>query len=368
MWLRTQEPANADQSGWRSAQDARRRVLHYRYRFDLERLGMGVCLALTDLYLYHSVAYPKAELVMHHEVVENALARGGWRHNATGVWARGDLRCTVVAHETHPQDVRLDRKLSPRYAALDVWVISTGFAADPATRNLPWEVLAGGMRVIDRRGNPIEIADLAALADYLPFQTEVGCGMSIEAGIPPLHRLHEIYRVTNGTSGTFVLDPVQDVFLPDLLTEPEGVLPELTEMFRACFLAEPTPAHNALRALADAGHLVGPVITNNFDGLAARSGLDEWYVRRYDQRVPFVPFVPHSRSLLVVGSHADRRKVQARARARGMRLFFADPEGFWKGDKFIDYPVEGAMDDDFLCRREASVVLPHLATILGVPV
>ncbi|MEI5036224.1 hypothetical protein RB201_36945 [Streptomyces sp. S1A(2023)] len=49
----------------------------------------------------------------------------------------------------------------------------------------------------------------------------------------------------------------------------------LTADFRACFPAEPTPAMWALKELMDAGHLVGPVITNNFDVLAARAGLDE---------------------------------------------------------------------------------------------
>lgn len=79
-------------------------------------------------------------------------------------------------------------------------------------------------------------------------------------------------------------------------------------MLRACFLAEPTPAMWALRELMDAGHLVGPVITNNFDVLAARAGLDECFMRRYDQAVPEVEWVDGGKALLVVGLHADRRR------------------------------------------------------------
>lgn len=63
-------------------------------------------------------------------------------------------------------------------------------------------------------------------------------------------------------------------------------------MYRACFTASPTPALRALRQLADAGHLVGPVITNNFDALAARAGLAEHCVRRYDEIIPDVPLLP----------------------------------------------------------------------------
>ena len=136
---------------------------------------------------------------------------------------------------------------------------------------------------------------------------------------------------------------------------------ELVEMFRACFLAEPSPGHLALRQLVEAGALVGPVITNNFDGLAARVGLPECYVRRYDQQVPDVPFLPEARALLVVGSHADRRKVQDRARQRGLPVFFVDPEGFREGDAFVPYLVEGAREGDRICRREAGELLTAFA-------
>ncbi|MEU3724605.1 hypothetical protein [Streptomyces sp. NPDC031705] len=45
---------------------------------------------------------------------------------------------------------------------------------------------------------------------------------------------------------------------------------ELSQMYRACFDAEVTPALHALKRMEEAGHLVGPFITNNFDGLGAR--------------------------------------------------------------------------------------------------
>nr|WP_241193339.1 hypothetical protein [Streptomyces sp. ADI96-15] len=35
IWRRTQEKATADQSGWTAADDARRRIIHYRYRYGL---------------------------------------------------------------------------------------------------------------------------------------------------------------------------------------------------------------------------------------------------------------------------------------------------------------------------------------------
>lgn len=115
---------------------------------------------------------------------------------------------------------------------------------------------------------------------------EVGCGTAIEAGIPPLHYLHEVYLVTDRKDNTltqdhrFILIPQTDTLVQEMLLDAPGKAPSLTRMFAACFTAEPTPAHRALKALHDAGHMVGPVITHNFDALAARAGLPEVFVRR----------------------------------------------------------------------------------------
>ena len=365
LWRRTQEEANASESGWTGPGDARRRVLHYRYRYAAVPRGQAESLALVELYLASSVAYPAEELRRHRDQVDQALECGGWQLTREGVFTRGSLRCSVASYEVHPQDRRAGRVLPQGYVCLDVVVTSQGYQPPQTTVDLPWYVLRGGMRVKERRGNPRVVEDLGLLKAYVPFQIEIGCGPSVEAGIPPLHRLHEIYRVTDRASHRFVLDPQADTFLPELLGGPEAKMPELVEMFRACFLAEPSPGHRALRQLVDAGVLVGPVITNNFDGLAARVGLPECYVRRYDQQVPDVPFLPEARALLVVGSHADRRRVQDRARQRGLPVFFVDPEGFWEGGDFVPYPVEGAREGDHICRREAGELLTAFAKEFG---
>lgn len=137
-------------------------------------------------------------------------------------------------------------------------------------------------------------------------------------------------------------------------------------MFAACFVAEPTPAHRALKALHDAGHLVGPVITHNFDTLSARAGLPEVFVRRYDQKIPPVPLLEEAKALLVIGLHADRRAVQARARAKGMRIVFVDPEGLMEDGEFKEYPVEGAREGDIVVRAAAIPALTRLCELLGV--
>ncbi|MDH6707379.1 hypothetical protein P3T27_004116 [Kitasatospora sp. MAA19] len=300
------------------------------------------------------------------------LDQGTWRSQGDGVWAKGDLRVTVTEYDDHPQDERAGRPTPAGFRSVDLRFVSEDFKVPRTVRNLPWDVLAGGMRIKDRRGEPTIAPDLTPILDFLPFQVEVGCGTSIEAGIPPLHYLHEVYRVTDRRDNTltpshaFTLSPEADTLIPEMLLSADTKAPDLVAMFRACFLAEPTAAHHALKALHTAGYLVGPVITHNFDALSARAGLPEVFVRRYDQKIPPVPLLPEARALLVVGLHADRRAVQQRAREMGMRIFYVDPEGLVENGTFKPYPIEGARTGDVVVRQAAIPALLRLCELLNV--
>lgn len=374
IWRRTQEAANAELSGWQPGQDARRRVVHYRYHYGLDWTFPVPRLVMTDLYLFHSVSAPESEIDDWTTAIGGWLEAGHWRPKNGGAWTKGDLRVTVERYAEHPQDERAGRDTPPGYASVDVVFTSDGFEVPRPVRNLPWDVLAGGIRIKETRGEPDYADDLAGLLDYLPFQVEAGCGTSIEAGIPPLHYLHQVYRVTERKDNTltqahkFVMSPAADTLVAEMLMDATGKAAELTEMFRACFTAQPTAAHQALKALADAGHMVGPVITHNFDVLSARAGLPEVFVRRYDQKIPPVPLLPEAKALLVIGLHADRREVQRRAREAGMKIFFVDPEGLMEDGKFKAYPLEGARAGDVVVRAEATPALSRLCDLLGVPV
>ncbi|MGP4089641.1 hypothetical protein [Streptomyces sp. KR55] len=374
IWRRTQEPANAEQSGWREDAAGRRRVVHYRYDYGLDYTFPVPRLVLAELYLYVSFTAPAEEISAYGKHLQGWLAEGRWKEKANG-WHRGDLVVTLTEYDAHPQDERADRDTPDGFRSLDVLFTSEGYSSPPRTlRNLPWDVLAGGIRVKEKRGNPTYAEDLSGLLDYLPFQVEVGCGTSIEAGIPPLHYLHEVYRVTARKDNTltqshaFTLSPQADTLVQEMLLDAPGKAEHLTRMFAACFLAQPTPAHHTLRALHDAGHMVGPVITHNFDTLSARAGLEEVFVRRYDQKIPPVPFLDEARALLVIGLHADRRAVQARAREKGMKIFYVDPEGLEENGVFKEYPIEGAREGDIVVRAEAIPALQRLCEFLKVTV
>jgi len=143
----------------------------------------------------------------------------------------------------------------------------------------------------------------------------------------------------------------------------EGAEAEMTDIYRACAVAESTPFYEVIDDLVKRDLIVGPVITNNFDCLCADRGLQEVSLRRYDwgPYYPQIEYDPRARSLLVVGVHADRRLVQMRARDRGLKVVFVDPERYVGPDgRIIEYPVEAPQNQDFFVRATAEEALPRL--------
>jgi hypothetical protein len=336
-------------------------MLHYRYRYDVVTQNGQPELALVALYLMYCVTYPRAEVDRITDDVANALDRGGWIKQTPDTWRCGPLEISLERHDSHPEDELAVREMPPGYRSLQVTVRSSNDSTGPRDREMPWDVLRRGMRIPDSREEPALIDDLSVLEGLRPFHVEIGCGLSIESGVPPLHFLHDVYQVTERSENTFIFDPAHDTVICDFLADPEATLDRFTHMYRSAFLAEPSEAHRDLKALAKSGSLLDPVMTNNVDCLLRRAGLAELHLRRYDQDVPHVDFDPRARALLVIGSHADRRRVQRRARARGMQIVFLDPEGFREDGRFTHYPVEGTQGTDLLYRSNAAPALRELA-------
>ncbi len=354
LWRRTQEKETSEKSGWKSEADARVKILYFIDEYDvtlIENNKTGFYLKAPYLWLF--LAIPVDEVITLRTNCYKALSMN-WEYERTKKYhKRGDLTFQLYISENPPEKLAA-RHFPHNYQFVEATLTSSKTKIPEYKYSNPWSVFKSGIRKPLPRGNPSIIESVDEISKYLPFQVELGCGPSIEAGIPPLHVLHSLYDITD-SGGNFIFCDDRFSLLSRLLENPEQFYCQSSFSYRTSLAAEPTTFYKLLWKLKNLGHLVGPVITNNFDGLARRVGLAEAFVRRYEEQsiVPDIDFDENAKSLLVVGSHADRRRIQEKARLKGLKIIYVDPEGYISNGKFYQYPVESPQNDDFLLRMTA---------------
>lgn len=372
IWRRHQHPYNARLSGWTTPEDQKRRILHFYDEYGLE----GRSFVLRNAYLFMHVSLPEEHIDEYEAAIRAGLRDGEWNTDGTehsrGLrqerFRRGDLTLRLARCKHHPEDEKRSRQQPSGYQNLDLWLMTDAYNLPSGWDERPWKVFFEvGLRKTLQRETPTIITP-EQIAEHLPAQLELGCGPSIAAGIPHLSSLHRIYGVSLPDYG-FVFRAEQDGLLK-VLASPETKYAEMTDIYRACAVAEGTPFYEVVDDLMRRGLIVGTVITNNFDCLCADRGLPEISLRRYDwgPYYPRIKYDPRAKSLLVVGVHADRRLVQMRAREQGLKVVFVDPEQYVGPDgRVISYPVEAPQNEDFFVRATAEQALPQLHQSLSKP-
>lgn len=355
LWRRTQEQENRALSGWRDHNDARRRMIHCKDTYSILGEGEDLALGIVESAVWLQTVSPHDETSEYLQQLSNSLQNAQWeRQHSFGhsrVYQKDDMAlCAEIKYQdTH--DIITGRKFPKNYTIFEVSLYGNG-SFTKEERDYPWGVLEFGIRKPDVRGNPEYVTDLRLLERYFPMQVEVGSGPSIEAGVPPLHRFHDLYKVADSKTRQFIFGPQQDTFLNDFIRSPQQFYKDSASLYAKALAAEPTPFYKLLKMLHEQSTVVGDVITNNVDGLCGLVGLPEKNVRTYTREeivTPQFPFHPDARSLLIVGSHADRRKIARAAREKDLKIIHVDPEGFVdeKG-VFHPYPLEGPQDQDIL--------------------
>ncbi len=356
IWRRTQVAENKKNSGYKTKEDKRRKILHYIDRYKINKSNQ---LVLSEMYLWISLAFPEKEINKFLQQVEKGIREGGWIKKKDG-YVKDNLTFKIAQKKYYKEDKESNRIFPSDYKFLDVCFKSKDMKVPVSTKRNPWDVLKTGIRKKDARGAPQFITNIKKIKKYFPAQIEVGCGPSIECGISPLHYLHEVYNISEKESGKFILDPDKDTILYEVLSSPYGFFKKSTKMYRQLVLAEPNISYLTIKELFDKGFLIGDVLTNNFDKIPSTLKLREKYLRRYDEShiVPEMNFKKAAKSLLVVGVHADRRKVQAAARKKGLKIIYIDPEGYFEAGKWRRYPMESPQDDDIIISKRACEAFP----------
>ena len=231
-----------------------------------------------------------------------------------------------------------------------------------------WDIAQTGLRKSAKRTDPKYIVTAEEIKDFLPCQVELGCGPSYEAGVDPLHVMHEIYSINEPFTKKFIIDAKNDMFVRELICNPLKSYEKTSNYYSKIVTAKLTDFYIVLNKLYKCGFIVGPILTNNFDGLHLRLGIPEIFIRTYDEVevLPDLQFDQKAKSLLVIGCHADRRGIERRARERALKIIYIDPEGWWVDGNFVDYPLESPQNADFIYRAGANEAFKKLAAALNL--
>ncbi len=343
VWFRSQKKINKASSGWKNESDKRKKVIHF---YDTYKVVENK-LVILESYLYVSKTLPKKELDSYIKNIIKTLNLEADKKEE--VYFLGDLEIIINRYDKNPKEEYIED-----YETVDIVIKTKGKETKELYEKL-WALSKKGIREKDIRENPKYINDLSEFKEFLPAQIELGCGPSIEAGIPPLYYLHEIYKVQRHTNGKFYFG-AEDDLVCQVIKDPLSKYKEFSHMIKRCIKAKPTNFQNTLKKFYDKGIFVGNLINNNFDRLAARVGIEEEIIRVYDinDYFPKIDFDPRAKSLLCIGTHADRRKIQKRAREKGLKIIYVDCEGFYKNEKFSEYLIEGPKDQDLILKITAN--------------
>lgn len=360
IWRRTQEPATSKYSQYQTDADGRWKLVHFFDEYDLVKNGDSFDLVLQKPYLWWNTALPKQELQQYFEKTLAAMSRGGWvvTQTESGVSAMlGELNATVQFLTKEDGETLADRKLPDGYEVLDIEVFGPNMHLTDDERHRPWVILSTGIRKPLERGAPTLVTESFDLNQFVPFHLELGCGPSIEAGVPPLAHLHKTYAISNPKTHGYLFSADDD--LPTrFFGDTARFYMDASLIYATSMKARPdTLFYQSIKRLFEDGKIIDPVFTNNYDGLVSDIGMTEFYMRKFEDAhiFPDVDFDERAKALLVVGSHADRRKLQEKARAAGLKVIYVDPESYLDETTglYYEYLIESPQDQDTLIRMSA---------------
>lgn len=359
IWRRTQCLETAHNSNYKSPSDARWKMVHFIDQYKCIEDGAGYSLVIEKPYLWWNTALPKDEMSDYLARVESSMKKGGWMissHDIGMSATNGDLVANVKVLSREEAGKLAGRNLPEGYQALDIEAYGLDMDITEEEKMRPWEILKSGIRKPLEKGNPEVASADFDLSKYVPFHVELGCGSSVEAGIPPLSTLHKAYAISNPKTHEFLIGDKDD--LPEkFFIDTKKFYANASIIYSSAIKSHAdTPFYRKIKDLFHQGKIIEPVFTNNYDGLISEIGLKEHYMRRFEEAhiYPDVEFDSKAKALVVIGSHADRRKLQEKARSSGLKIIYVDPETYVdeKGAK-SPYPVEAPQDEDIVIKMTA---------------
>lgn len=356
IWFRSQEEVNKNVSGYIDNTTRNRRTIHYNHVFYVK----DNYLMVKSSYIYLSIRLNNNEYDKYLNDIINTLENNNYIKN-NNIYIKDNLNIMINKYDKHPYDEIIDN-----YKTVDIIVKSDNLGNTDNLFNQVWNLQVKGIREKDTRGNPKYINDFNELKEYFPMAVELGCGPSIEAGVMPLYKLHEIYKVQRHSDGKFYFG-TSDTLIKQIIEKDNVKFDEFYEIIAECIKAKPTNFHYNLKKMYDKKLFTMNLFNNNFDRLCKRIGINENILRVYkiENYFPKVIFDKDVKALLCIGTHADRRLIQRQARNQGLKIIYVDPEGFNTDNEFFKYEIEGAKDEDYILKMTASEFSQVLENIIN---
>ena len=356
IWFRSQEEVNKNVSGYIDNTTRNRRTIHYNHVFYVK----DNYLMVKSSYIYLSIRLNNNEYDKYLNDIINTLENNNYIKN-NNIYIKDNLNIMINKYDKNPYDEIIDN-----YKTVDIIVKSDNLNNTDKLFNQVWNLQVKGIRERDTRGNPKYINDFNELKEYFPMAVELGCGPSIEAGVMPLYKLHEIYKVQRHSDGKFYFG-TSDTLIKQIIEKDNVKFDEFYEIVAECIKAKPTNFHYNLKKMYDKKLFTMNLFNNNFDRLCKRIDINENILRVYniENYFPKVTFDKDIKALLCIGTHADRRFIQRQARNQGLKIIYVDPEGFNTDNKFFKYEIEGAKDEDYILKMTASEFSQVLENILN---
>lgn len=356
VWFRSQNEVNKNVSGYIDNTTRNRRTIHYNHVFYVK----DNYLMVKSSYIYLSIRLNNNEYDKYLNDIINTLENNNYIKN-NNIYIKDNLNIMINKYDKNPYDEIIDN-----YKTVDIIVKSDNLNNTDKLFNQVWNLQVKGIRERDTRGNPKYINDFNELKEYFPMAVELGCGPSIEAGVMPLYKLHEIYKVQRHSDGKFYFG-TSDTLIKQIIEKDNVKFDEFYKIIAECIKAKPTNFHYNLKKMYDKKLFTMNLFNNNFDRLCKRIGINENILRVYniENYFPKVIFDKDIKALLCIGTHADRRFIQRQARNQGLKIIYVDPEGFNTDNEFFKYEIEGAKDEDYILKMTASEFSQVLENILN---
>lgn len=356
IWFRSQEEVNKNVSGYIDNTTRNRRTIHYNHVFYVK----DNYLMVKSSYIYLSIRLNNNEYDKYLNDIINTLENNNYIKN-NNIYIKDNLNIMINKYDKHPYDEIIDN-----YKTVDIIVKSDNLNNTDKLFNQVWNLQVKGIRERDTRGNPKYINDFNELKEYFPMAVELGCGPSIEAGVMPLYKLHEIYKVQRHSDGKFYFG-TSDTLIKQIIEKDNVKFDEFYEIVAECIKAKPTNFHYNLKKMYDKKLFTMNLFNNNFDRLCKRIGINENILRVYniENYFPKVIFDKDVKALLCIGTHDDRRLIQKQAKNQGLKIIYVDPEGFNTDNEFFKYEIEGAKDEDYILKMTASEFSQVLENIIN---